>query len=62
MTKTQRQHRIAKLLAEQPVTSQTHLVDLLAERGGIGDVAGQAGSSTSRRYCSRSQGTYPLTS
>jgi len=33
MTKTQRQHRIAKLLAEQAVTSQTHLVDLLAGEG-----------------------------
>ena len=33
MTKTQRQHRIGKLLAEQPVTSQTHLVDLLADEG-----------------------------
>ena len=33
MTKTQRQHRIAKLLAEQAVTSQTHLVELLADEG-----------------------------
>ena len=32
-TKTQRQHRIAKLLAEQAVTSQAHLVDLLAAEG-----------------------------
>ncbi len=31
--KTQRQHRIAKLLAEQAVTSQAQLVDLLAETG-----------------------------
>jgi transcriptional regulator of arginine metabolism len=30
MTKAQRQHRIAKLLAEQSVTSQAHLVELLA--------------------------------
>ncbi len=29
-TKAQRQHRIAKLLAEQSVTSQGHLVELLA--------------------------------
>lgn len=29
-TKAQRQHRIAKLLAEQSVTSQAHLVELLA--------------------------------
>ena len=33
MTKTQRQHRIAKLLAENAVSSQTHLVDLLATEG-----------------------------
>ena len=33
MTKTQRQHRIAKLLADNAVTSQTQLVDLLAEAG-----------------------------
>jgi transcriptional regulator of arginine metabolism len=33
MSKTQRQHRIAKLLAEQPVASQGHLVDLLAGEG-----------------------------
>jgi transcriptional regulator of arginine metabolism len=32
-TKPQRQHRIARLLAEQPVTSQTHLVELLAADG-----------------------------
>lgn len=37
--KAQRQHRIAKLLAEQAVTSQGQLVDLLAE---IGIVATQA--------------------
>lgn len=30
--KTQRQHRIAKLLADQAVTSQAQLVDLLAEQ------------------------------
>ena len=33
MNKTQRQHRVAKLLADQPVNSQTQLVDLLAEAG-----------------------------
>jgi transcriptional regulator of arginine metabolism len=33
VTKPQRQHRIAKLLSEQAVTSQTHLVDLLAGEG-----------------------------
>jgi transcriptional regulator of arginine metabolism len=33
MTKTQRQHRIAKLLADHAVTSQTQLVDLLADAG-----------------------------
>ena len=33
MSKAQRQHRIAKLLAEQPVSSQTHLVELLAGEG-----------------------------
>ena len=33
MTKPQRQHRIAKLLAEQAVTSQSHLVELLAAEG-----------------------------
>lgn len=33
MTKPQRQHRIAKLLAEQAVTSQAHLVELLAADG-----------------------------
>ena len=33
MTKTQRQHRIAKLLAEQPVSSQTQLVEVLAGEG-----------------------------
>ncbi len=31
MNKTQRQHRVAKLLADQPVYSQTQLVYLLAE-------------------------------
>ena len=33
MTKPQRQHRIAKLLSEQAVTSQAHLVELLAAEG-----------------------------
>ena len=33
VAKPQRQHRIAKLLAEQAVTSQAHLVDLLATEG-----------------------------
>lgn len=33
MSKTQRQHRIAKLLTENAVTSQTQLVDLLADAG-----------------------------
>jgi transcriptional regulator of arginine metabolism len=33
LAKTQRQHRVAKLLEAQPVTSQAHLVDLLAEEG-----------------------------
>lgn len=33
MTKAQRQHRIARLLAEQAVSSQGHLVDLLAGEG-----------------------------
>ena len=33
MTKTQRQHRVAKLLAENAVSSQTHLVELLAAEG-----------------------------
>ena len=33
MTKPQRQHRIAKLLAEQAVTSQSHLVELLTAEG-----------------------------
>ena len=33
MSKTQRQHRIAKLLADRAVTSQTQLVELLAEAG-----------------------------
>ena len=33
VAKPQRQHRIAKLLAEQAVTSQAHLVDLLAAEG-----------------------------
>lgn len=32
-SKTQRQHRIAKLLAEESVTSQTQLVELLAAVG-----------------------------
>ncbi len=35
MSKAQRQHRIAVLLAENSVTSQTQLVDLLDE-GGVG--------------------------
>ncbi|MFZ6002699.1 MAG: arginine repressor [Actinomycetota bacterium] len=33
LAKPQRQHRIARLLAEQAVTSQAHLVDLLAADG-----------------------------
>ncbi|MGK2949696.1 MAG: arginine repressor [Acidimicrobiales bacterium] len=33
VAKPQRQHRIAKLLAEQAVASQTHLVDLLRAEG-----------------------------
>ncbi len=33
VTKAQRQHRIGKLLAENAVSSQTHLVDLLAAEG-----------------------------
>jgi transcriptional regulator of arginine metabolism len=33
VAKPQRQHRIAKLLSEQAVTSQTHLVDLLRAEG-----------------------------
>jgi transcriptional regulator of arginine metabolism len=33
VSKPQRQHRIAKLLAENAVTSQTHLVDLLGGEG-----------------------------
>ena len=33
MTKTQRQHRVARILAEHSVTSQTQLVELLAEAG-----------------------------
>lgn len=33
MTKTQRQHRIAQLLADVPVTSQAHLVGLLRDDG-----------------------------
>lgn len=33
MSKTQRQHRIAKLLTDHAVTSQTQLVDLLADAG-----------------------------
>jgi len=33
LAKPQRQHRIAKLLAEQAVTSQAHVVDLLAADG-----------------------------
>jgi transcriptional regulator of arginine metabolism len=32
-TKPQRQHRIARLLSEQAVTSQAHLVELLAAEG-----------------------------
>lgn len=32
-SKTQRQHRIARLLAERPVSSQTQLVELLADSG-----------------------------
>jgi len=32
-TKPQRQHRIARLLSEQAVTSQTHLVELLGSEG-----------------------------
>jgi transcriptional regulator of arginine metabolism len=33
LTKVQRQHRVGRLLAEQPVTSQGQLVDLLAAEG-----------------------------
>ena len=33
LAKPQRQHRIARLLAEQPVTSQAHVVELLAAEG-----------------------------
>ena len=33
VAKPQRQHRIAKLLSEQAVTSQSHLVDLLGAEG-----------------------------
>jgi transcriptional regulator of arginine metabolism len=33
MTKIQRQHKIGRLLAEQAVTSQAHLVELLAGQG-----------------------------
>jgi transcriptional regulator of arginine metabolism len=33
LAKPQRQHRIARLLAEQVVTSQAHLVELLASEG-----------------------------
>jgi len=33
LTKNQRQHRITKLLEEQPVTSQAQLVALLADQG-----------------------------
>lgn len=33
MAKPQRQHRVVKLLAEQAVTSQAHLVELLAAEG-----------------------------
>jgi transcriptional regulator of arginine metabolism len=33
LAKTQRQHRVAKLLEQHPVTSQGQLVDLLAEDG-----------------------------
>jgi len=32
-TKPQRQHRIAKLLSEQAVTSQSHLIELLGRQG-----------------------------
>lgn len=39
MTKTQRQHRIGQLLEQQPVTSQSQLVELLA---GVGIEATQA--------------------
>lgn len=33
LAKTQRQHRVAKMLTEHHVTSQSHLVELLAEDG-----------------------------
>jgi len=33
LAKTQRQHRVAKMLAEHPVASQTQLVELLAASG-----------------------------
>ena len=33
MSKAQRQHRLARILAGQSVTSQGHLVELLAEAG-----------------------------
>jgi transcriptional regulator of arginine metabolism len=33
MAKTQRQHRVAKMLADHHVTSQSHLVELLAADG-----------------------------
>ena len=39
LSKTQRQHRVARLLEEHPITSQAQLVDLLA---GEGVVATQA--------------------
>ncbi len=33
LSKTQRQHRVEKLLAQHPVSSQAHLVELLAQEG-----------------------------
>ncbi|HEV7887369.1 MAG TPA: ArgR family transcriptional regulator, partial [Acidimicrobiales bacterium] len=33
MTKTQRQHKIAKILETEQVTAQAHLVELLAADG-----------------------------
>lgn len=33
LAKTQRQHRVARVLQAQPVTSQAHLVELLAAEG-----------------------------
>jgi transcriptional regulator of arginine metabolism len=35
LSKTQRQHRVARLLADHPVSSQAQLVQLLAEEEGI---------------------------